>query len=120
MRLAGVSLFVTVATATSSWWVFDAWDGLSCGDAPQNGQIFFTSEGHGEMTCISFDEAQRAYSYAASFGEDDVEIWGFLHEHCEGPRKAFLNNTCMNPDIVVPYIRSWKIYNTGEADSTAQ
>jgi hypothetical protein len=112
--LSIIASAVSVAAGNPAWWAFDAWDGLSCGDAPQNGQLFFTTEGTGEGTCITFDEGQRAYSYAASFGGDDVEAWGFLHEHCEGPKKPLLNNTCMNPDIPIPYIRSLKIYSIDE------
>jgi hypothetical protein len=73
--------------------------------------LLLTKEGIDEMTCYNFDEGQKAYSYATEFGDDDLEGWGYLQEHCEGPRKALKNHTCMNPDMDIPYIRSWKIYN---------
>ncbi|KAJ5332864.1 uncharacterized protein N7506_006647 [Penicillium brevicompactum] len=113
MRLAVLSALAIVAVADPSWWYFDAWDGLSCGAMPQNGQIFFSTEGTTEdfedEACVNLDEDQRAYSYAATFTENDVQLKGFLREDCEGPGKALWNNTCMNPSIKVPYIRSWRI-----------
>ncbi|KAJ5082186.1 hypothetical protein N7532_011229 [Penicillium argentinense] len=93
MRLAVLSLLTSVAVADPGWWFFDAWDGLSCGDAPQNGQIFLTTEGLGDSFCMSFDNGQRAYSYAASYFSEDIEARGYLHEHCEGPSKIIHNNT---------------------------
>ncbi|EPS26479.1 hypothetical protein POX_g09225 [Penicillium oxalicum] len=99
----------TLATNPVDWWYFDAWDGLSCGDLPQNGQLFFTADGTGSEICINLNEGQRAYSYAASFGKDDTVVQGFLNEHCEGPSKVLLNNTCTNPDVEIPYAKSWKI-----------
>lgn len=111
MHFAVLSLLATVATASSGWWFFDAWDGLSCGDAPQNGQVFFTTEGNGDQFCVNFGDSQRAYSYASTYLDEDVEVRGYLHEHCEGPSKVLQNNTCTNPDIEIPYIRSWRIYN---------
>lgn len=109
MRLAVISLLAMATVATADWWYFDAWDGLSCGDAPQNGQVFLSTEGTGEHVCISFEEGQRAYSYAAGYISDDTEARGFLHEHCEGPSKTMHNNSCTNPSVEIPYIRSWKI-----------
>lgn len=109
MRIAVISLLAIATVAAADWWYFDAWDGLSCGDAPQNGQVFLSTEGTGEHICISFEDGQRAYSYAAGFVNEETEAWGFLYEHCEGPSKSLHNNTCTNPDVDIPYIRSWKI-----------
>jgi len=114
MRLTVLSLLSALAAADSGWWFFDAWDGLSCGDAPQNGQVFFSTQGNGEQFCINFDNSQRAYSYAATYSDQDVEVRGYLNEHCEGPSKRLLNNTCTNPDIDITYIRSWRIFKIGD------
>ena len=114
MRLAVMSLLSALAAADPGWWFFDAWDGLSCGDAPQNGQVFFSTQGNGEQFCVNFDNSQRAYSYAATYSDYDVEVRGYLNEHCEGPSKPLINNTCTNPSIEIPYIRSWRIFNTGD------
>lgn len=109
MHLAVVSILAMTTLVVADHWYFDAWDGLSCGDAPQNGKVFLSTEGSGEHVCISFEDGQRAYSYAAGYNSENTEAWGFLHEHCEGPSKVLQNNTCMNPDVEIPYIRSWKI-----------
>lgn len=111
MRLIVLSALATVAVAVtnSNWWIFDAWDGLSCGDSPQNAELLFDIQGLGNQFCINFDKGQRAYSYAASFSDDEVEVEGYLQEHCEGQGRALFNNSCMNPDIEIPYIRSWRI-----------
>ncbi|KAF3401896.1 hypothetical protein F1880_009750 [Penicillium rolfsii] len=111
MHILLPSLFAFLASASSSsdWWYFDAWDGLSCGDAPQNGELLMTTEGTGNQICISLNEDQRAYSYASAYGLEETEVRGFLYEHCSGPSKILMNNTCTNPDVEVPYIRSWKI-----------
>lgn len=106
MQIALISLLALATTVAADFWYFDAWDGLSCGDAPQNGQVFFSTEGFGEQSCISFEESQRAYSYAAGSVSEDTKALGYLYEHCEGPAKTLLNNTCMNPDVDIPYIRS--------------
>jgi hypothetical protein len=103
-------LFALLASASSDWWYFDAWDGLSCGDSPQNSELLITTEGMGNQICISLDESQRAYSYSSAFGEEETEVRGFLYEHCAGPSKVLVNNTCMNPDADMPYIRSWKVF----------
>ncbi|KAJ5668089.1 uncharacterized protein N7477_006659 [Penicillium maclennaniae] len=76
MHLAVISLLAMATVATADWWYFDAWDGLSCGDAPQNGQVFLSIEGTGEHVCISFEEGQRAYSYAAGYLSEGTEAWG--------------------------------------------
>ncbi|KAJ5886239.1 uncharacterized protein N7473_008913 [Penicillium subrubescens] len=110
MHILLQSLFALLASASSDWWYFDAWDGLSCGDAPQNGELLITTEGTGNQICISLDESQRAYSYASAFGQDETEVRGFLYEHCAGPSKILVNDTCTNPDEDMPYIRSWKIF----------
>lgn len=111
MHFTVITLLAAVTAADPGWWLFDAWDGLSCGVAPQNGQVFFSIEGQGNQFCINFDHGLRAYSYAATFFSEDTKIRGYLHEHCEGPSKDILNDTCTNPDIEIPYIRSWNIYN---------
>lgn len=111
MRYFGVALAALISTAVASsgqWW-FDAWDSLSCGDVPQNGVIFFTTEGSGEKLCVNFENNQRAYSYAAGFASDQMVVRGFLHEHCEGPNRTLVPTQCTNPQIEVPYIRSWQI-----------
>ncbi|KAJ5097029.1 hypothetical protein N7456_007750 [Penicillium angulare] len=100
---------LVTAAAAADWWYFDAWDGVGCGDLPQNGEIFSATEGVGSQVCISFSDGTKAYSYAGSHGEDQTEIWGYLDEHCTGPSKPLLNNTCTNPEISIPYIRSWKV-----------
>ncbi|KAF7712061.1 Uncharacterized protein PECH_005079 [Penicillium ucsense] len=105
----------TLATSPTDWWYFDAWDGLSCGDMPQNGHLFFTADGSGSEICISLNSGQRAYSYAASFGRDETVVHGFLNEHCEGPSKVLMNNTCTNPDVEIPFARSWRVVVGGEA-----
>ncbi|KAJ5761680.1 hypothetical protein N7533_003719 [Penicillium manginii] len=114
MRFVVLFLLATLAAADLAWWSFDAWDGLSCGNAPQNGQVFFTTQGMGDQLCIDFGTGQMAYSYASSYSEENVEVRGYLHEHCEGSSKVLQNNTCTNPDIEIPYIRSWSIYSTDE------
>ena len=101
--------FFTSTTASSDWWYFDAWDGLSCGDAPQNGQLLLTTEGTGNQICISLDEGQKAYSYASAFGRDETQVFGFFYEHCVGPSKVLVNNTCTNPSVDIPFIRSWRV-----------
>ncbi|CAI7655800.1 unnamed protein product [Penicillium bialowiezense] len=119
MRIAVLSALAIVAVADPSWWYFDAWDGLSCGDMPQDGKIFFSTEGTtdylDDQACVNLDDDQRAYSYAATFTENDVHLKGFLHEDCKGPGKALRNNTCTNPSIKVPYIRSWRITKADDA-----
>jgi hypothetical protein len=110
MHILLPSLFALLTSASSDWWYFDAWDGLSCGDAPQNSELLITTEGTGNQICISLDETQRAYSYASAFGQDETEVRGFLYEHCAGASKILVNNTCTNPDEDMPYIRSWKIF----------
>ena len=109
MHLPVISLLAMATVVAAEWWYFDAWDGLSCGDAPQNGQIFLSTEGIDEHDCISFEDGQRAYSYAAGSDNEEIEAWGFLYEDCEGPSKVLYNNICMNPDIEIPYIRSVRI-----------
>lgn len=109
MRFFGVALAVFASAASAEQWWFDAWDGLSCGDAPQNGVVFSTTEGSGEKLCVTFEHGQRAYSYASGFPTDEIQVRGFLHEHCEGPNRTVVPNTCTNPQIEIPYIRSWQI-----------
>lgn len=116
MHLLFVPLFALLASASSDWWYFDAWDGLSCGDAPQNGELVITTEGSGNQVCISLDESQKAYSYSSAFGLDETEVRGFFYEHCAGPSKVLVNDTCTNPDANLPYIRSWKVSTAEVSD----
>ena len=96
--------------ASSDWWYFYAWDSLSCGDEPQNGQLLTATEGTGNQTCISLDKGQKAYSYASEIGQDETRVCGYLYEQCEGPSEVLTNSTCTNPSVDVPFIRSWKVF----------
>lgn len=108
MRLTTISPLVlaTTAAAAADHWQFTAWDGLSCGGAPQNGQVFMTAEGVGEQICINFEQGQKAYSYMVRFSNEDTTVMGYRAEKCEGPGRLLKNDTCTNPDIDIPYIRS--------------
>lgn len=112
MHLFVIVLFVLATAANADWWHFYAWDGLSCGDVPQNAKLFSTTDGIGDDICIDFGGDQKAYSYAAGFGSGSVEIRGYLHPHCTGPNKTLANYTCTNPEVHIPYIRSWQVNHT--------
>ena len=108
MRLTTISslALATAAAAATDHWHFTAWDGLSCGGAPQNGQVFMTAEGVGQQICINLEQGQKAYSYVARFDDGDTTIVGYRAEQCDGPGRLLKNDTCTNPDIDIPYIRS--------------
>lgn len=36
-------------------------------------------------------------------------MFGFFYEHCAGPSKALVNDTCTNPSVDIPFIRSWRV-----------
>lgn len=112
MRLLAVSLLTFVTAAAADWWYFDAWDGLSCGDFPQKGELFSSTEGEVSPVCINFEDGKKAYSYAGAHGDDSTEIRGYLYEHCTGPSRVLENNTCTNPEISMPYIRSWEVIDS--------
>lgn len=97
------------AITLSSAWVFTAWNGVGCGEVPQNAEILQSIEGEGTRKCTNFDGDDKSFSFWGQLDEDeDAVIWAYHQPDCTGRRRR-VRDECQNPLTRFPCIRSWEV-----------
>ncbi|KAJ5591837.1 uncharacterized protein N7459_002206 [Penicillium hispanicum] len=108
MLLLRVFFLFAFAIAGSSAWVFTAWNGVGCGEGPQNAEVIQALEGEGNQPCINLDGDDKAFSFSGQADEGTV-IWAYHYPDCTGQRRKVVQDQCQTPLARLPCIRSWKI-----------
>lgn len=102
-------LYLTFATSALAIWSVSGWDGLGCGDVPQNAkQIVWEEKDEIIEGCATLDPGPKAFSMLLETDIDQLEVWGYTLPGCRGARKR-VETLCTNPDISFPYFASYEL-----------